>query len=53
MPIAIVQFLFLDGCTNYNDLFLSGWCGAGGDHYEPLVAQTSAIASPEKVAIVL
>ncbi|KAK6922436.1 hypothetical protein RJ641_012943 [Dillenia turbinata] len=36
-------FLFMKG---------TGWCGAGADHYEPLVAQPSLV-SQEKVALVL
>jgi len=34
-------------------LNLTGWCGAGGDHYEPLIASTLPFISPEKAAIVL
>ncbi|KAH6798471.1 Gap junction beta-4 protein [Perilla frutescens var. frutescens] len=37
-------FLFMKG---------TGWCGAGADHYEPLVAHRSVLTSPEKVALVL
>ncbi|EPS72489.1 hypothetical protein M569_02268 [Genlisea aurea] len=37
-------FLFMKG---------TGWCGAGADHYEPLVAHASMMVSPEKVAFVL
>ncbi|CAL5395926.1 unnamed protein product [Camellia sinensis] len=37
-------FLFMKG---------TGWCGAGGDHYEPLVAHPSTLISQEKVAVVL
>lgn len=37
-------FLFMKG---------TGWCGAGGDHYEPLIAHPSAATFPEKVAFVL
>ncbi|KAG6653867.1 uncharacterized protein LOC122311689 [Carya illinoinensis] len=37
-------FLFMKG---------TGWCGAGADHYEPLIAHPSSYVSPEKVAIVL
>ncbi|XAR64370.1 hypothetical protein NMG60_11024678 [Bertholletia excelsa] len=37
-------FLFMKG---------TGWCGAGGDHYEPLIAHPSPIVSLEKVALVL
>ncbi|KAI4385318.1 hypothetical protein MLD38_003359 [Melastoma candidum] len=37
-------FLFMKG---------TGWCGAGADHYEPLIAQPTVLVSPEKVAIVL
>lgn len=37
-------FLFMKG---------TGWCGAGADHYEPLVAHRSVPISPEKVALVL
>ncbi|XVE92650.1 hypothetical protein REPUB_Repub01dG0117200 [Reevesia pubescens] len=37
-------FLFMKG---------TGWCGAGADHYEPLIAQASSLVSPEKVALVL
>ncbi|GMH20385.1 hypothetical protein Nepgr_022226 [Nepenthes gracilis] len=36
-------FLFMKG---------TGWCGAGADHYEPLIAHPSLI-SPEKVAFIL
>ncbi|CAH9051846.1 unnamed protein product [Cuscuta epithymum] len=36
-------FLFMKG---------TGWCGAGGDHYEPLIAHPSPF-SQEKVALVL
>lgn len=31
----------------------AGWCGAGADHYEPLLARPSSLVSPEKVAVVL
>ncbi|KAK6241824.1 hypothetical protein SCA6_007213 [Theobroma cacao] len=37
-------FLFMKG---------TGWCGAGADHYEPLVAHASSHVSHEKVALVL
>ncbi|KAL2510363.1 hypothetical protein Fot_34010 [Forsythia ovata] len=37
-------FLFMKG---------TGWCGAGGDHYEPLIAHPSLLVSQEKVALVL
>ncbi|KAF5726645.1 hypothetical protein HS088_TW22G00326 [Tripterygium wilfordii] len=37
-------FLFMKG---------TGWCGAGADHYEPLIAHPSALVSQEKVAVVL
>lgn len=37
-------FLFMKG---------TGWCGAGADHYEPLVAHPASLISPEKVAVVL
>ncbi|KAL9386661.1 hypothetical protein Peur_019785 [Populus x canadensis] len=37
-------FLFMKG---------TGWCGAGADHYEPLIAQPSSLVSQEKVAFVL
>lgn len=37
-------FLFMKG---------TGWCGAGADHYEPLVASPSTYVSQEKVALVL
>lgn len=37
-------FLFMKG---------TGWCGAGADHYEPLIAQPSSVVSQEKVALVL
>ncbi|OWM89790.1 uncharacterized protein LOC116199633 [Punica granatum] len=37
-------FLFMKG---------TGWCGAGADHYEPLIAHPSSLVSPEKVAAVL
>ncbi|PSR84743.1 Pleckstriny-like domain family A member [Actinidia chinensis var. chinensis] len=37
-------FLFMKG---------TGWCGAGGDHYEPLIAHPSSHLSQEKVALVL
>jgi len=32
---------------------LPGWCGAGADHYEPLIAHPSPPISQEKVAFVL
>ena len=32
---------------------LKGWCGAGGDHYEPLIAHPLSQLSQEKVALVL
>lgn len=38
------MFLFMKG---------TGWCGAGADHYEPLIAHPSLFASQEKVAVVL
>jgi len=37
-------FLFMKG---------TGWCGAGADHYEPLIAHPSSYVSQEKVAMVL
>ncbi|KAM7484040.1 hypothetical protein LguiA_000049 [Lonicera macranthoides] len=37
-------FLFMKG---------TGWCGAGADHYEPLIAHPSYGISQEKVALVL
>uniref|UniRef100_A0A6N2JWM9 OTU domain-containing protein n=1 Tax=Salix viminalis TaxID=40686 RepID=A0A6N2JWM9_SALVM len=37
-------FLFMKG---------TGWCGAGADHYEPLIAHPSSLVSQEKVAVVL
>lgn len=37
-------FLFMKG---------TGWCGAGADHYEPLVAHPCSLVSNEKVALVL
>ncbi|KAK9675365.1 hypothetical protein RND81_11G003100 [Saponaria officinalis] len=37
-------FLFMKG---------TGWCGAGGDHYEPLIAHPSSLVSQEKVGFVL
>ncbi|KAK6160428.1 hypothetical protein DH2020_003809 [Rehmannia glutinosa] len=37
-------FLFMKG---------TGWCGAGADHYEPLIAHRSMVVSQEKVALVL
>ncbi|KAJ7945577.1 Gap junction beta-4 protein isoform 1 [Quillaja saponaria] len=37
-------FLFMKG---------TGWCCAGADHYEPLIAHPSAIVSQEMVAMVL
>uniref|UniRef100_A0A7N0UWM6 Uncharacterized protein n=1 Tax=Kalanchoe fedtschenkoi TaxID=63787 RepID=A0A7N0UWM6_KALFE len=37
-------FLFMKG---------TGWCGAGGDHYEPLIAHPSVPSSSEKFAFVL
>lgn len=37
-------FLFMKG---------TGWCGAGADHYEPLIAHHSSLEPQEKVAVVL
>eukprot|EP01018_Ginkgo_biloba_P012092 Gb_21300 [translate_table: standard] len=37
-------FLFMKG---------TGWCGAGGDHYEPFIAYAAPAPSQEKAAIVL
>ncbi|KAL6186302.1 hypothetical protein ACLB2K_042423 [Fragaria x ananassa] len=37
-------FLFMKG---------TGWCGAGADHYEPLIARPLSFVSQEKVAMVL
>ncbi|KAK1319652.1 hypothetical protein QJS10_CPB04g00201 [Acorus calamus] len=37
-------FLFMKG---------TGWCGAGADHYEPLIVQASPLVSQEKAAVVL
>lgn len=37
-------FLFMKG---------TGWCGAGADHYEPLIAHPSSFVSQEKVGFVL
>jgi len=36
-----------------NNFQHAGWCGAGADHYEPLIARPSAVVSQEKVAVVL
>ncbi|KAM0934871.1 hypothetical protein DsansV1_C30g0215101 [Dioscorea sansibarensis] len=38
------MFLFMKG---------TGWCGAGGDHYEPLMATPIPLISQEKAAVVL
>ncbi|XP_039013299.1 uncharacterized protein LOC120142893 [Hibiscus syriacus] len=32
---------------------VSGWCGAGADHYKPLIAHASSLVSPEMVVLVL
>ncbi|KAF9606836.1 hypothetical protein IFM89_029293 [Coptis chinensis] len=37
-------FLFMKG---------TGWCGAGADHYEPLIAHPAPLLSQEKAAVVL
>ncbi|KAJ9176149.1 hypothetical protein P3X46_011492 [Hevea brasiliensis] len=37
-------FLFMKG---------TGWCGAGADHYEPLIGHPSSLVSNEKFAVVL
>ncbi|XP_058086203.1 uncharacterized protein LOC131233497 [Magnolia sinica] len=37
-------FLFMRG---------TGWCGAGADHYEPLIARAAPIVSKEKAVVVL
>ncbi|KAG9445898.1 hypothetical protein H6P81_012026 [Aristolochia fimbriata] len=37
-------FLFMKG---------TGWCGAGADHYEPLIAHPAPFISQEKAAVVL
>ncbi|KAJ8634154.1 hypothetical protein MRB53_027490 [Persea americana] len=37
-------FLFMKG---------TGWCGAGADHYEPLIANPVPLISQEKAAVVL
>ncbi|XP_077228159.1 gap junction beta-4 protein [Tasmannia lanceolata] len=37
-------FLFMKG---------TGWCGAGADHYEPLIADPTSFISQEKAAVVL
>lgn len=37
-------FLFMKG---------TGWCGAGADHYEPLIAHSVPLVSQEKAAVVL
>lgn len=34
-------------------LSISGWCGAGADHYEPLFAHPLPFISQEKAAVVL
>lgn len=44
-PITSLYFLNFAECV--------GWCGAGADHYEPLIAHASSLVSPEKVALVL
>ncbi|XP_068667175.1 uncharacterized protein [Aristolochia californica] len=38
------SFLFMKG---------TGWCGAGADHYEPLIAHPAPSISQEKAAVVL
>ncbi|XXG76298.1 hypothetical protein AAC387_Pa08g0671 [Persea americana] len=37
-------FLFMRG---------TGWCGAGGDHYEPLITRAAPIASKENAVVIL
>lgn len=37
-------FLFMKG---------TGWCGAGADHYEPLIAYPAPVVSQDKAAVVL
>uniref|UniRef100_A0A0A9CRS2 Uncharacterized protein n=1 Tax=Arundo donax TaxID=35708 RepID=A0A0A9CRS2_ARUDO len=32
---------------------LAAWCGAGADHYEPLIATVLQHVTPDKAAIVL
>ena len=36
-------------------LFMKGtaWCGAGADHYEPLIATVLQHVTPDKAAVVL
>ncbi|CAL0318809.1 unnamed protein product [Lupinus luteus] len=42
--IELPFFLFMKG---------TGWCCAGADHYEPLIAHPATLVSQEKVAVVL
>ncbi|KAF6161516.1 hypothetical protein GIB67_009395 [Kingdonia uniflora] len=53
-------FLFMKGTGNwkFTTVFLSillrtGWCGAGADHYEPLITHSAPLLSIEKAAVVL
>lgn len=32
---------------------VTGWCGAGADHYEPLIANPLPLISQDKAAVVL
>lgn len=51
-----VKFIFIhvaDSSCLTKSWINTGWCGAGADHYEPLIAHPSLFASQEKVAVVL
>lgn len=34
-------------------ILLAAWCGAGADHYEPLIATVLQHGTPDKAAVVL
>ncbi|KAL2903827.1 Pre-mRNA-splicing factor CLF1 [Bienertia sinuspersici] len=42
-----------DNCVFFLPHRPRGWCGAGADHYEPLIAHPSSVVSQEKVGFIL
>ena len=39
--------------VNKVDKFWIGWCGAGADHYEPLVSEPAPLVPQDKAAFFL
>lgn len=49
-----LQFCFLFLClSRYAKYLPAAWCGAGADHYEPLIATVLQHVTPDKAAVLL